>query len=254
MIQAASSKNLSSASKPTRAKDVQDATKDILGRLKRSLEPPGNATKLVKQESTQKRLKRTVQAQCSTPKFAKQDGEALAIRRYEDLQNSLQQVFWECNEVWRSSTSYKKTGPRKSWRAAMGHLQILLTATLSETLISKETRKRHAGLHNLRVKNLGNAAALLWRKIQRQKRPSVFQNHMTYLQEVMQATSEQVCWKTILDELLTNETLTDCARREQSTYLTTRIHDTNIKIQTAIERAQSNAVLQNQHRSNSHGN
>ena len=242
MIQVASSKILGSASKPAE----QDAT---LKRLKRRLQPQGSATKLAEKDSAQKRLKRPVQPQCIATKSATQDGEVLAIRRYEDLQDGLQQVFWDCNEAWRSSTSYDKEGPRKSWRAAMAHLQILLTATLSETVTSTESRS----LSTLWRSKLRNAAALLWTKIQRQKSPSVFQNHMTHLQEAMQATSEQVCWKTILDELLTNETLAETARRRQATYLTTQIDDTSIKLQTAIERARSYAVLQNQHRSNSDG-
>ena len=124
----------------------------------------------------------------------------------------------------------------------MGHLQALLTATCQEKLIPTDP---HGDLYIFRTKKLGNAAALLC--------PSVFQNHMTHLQEVMQATSEQVCWKTILDELLTNETLTETARLQQANYLTAQIEDTSNKLQTAIERAQSWAGLQNQHRSNSDG-
>ena len=77
---------------------------------------------------------------------------------------------------------------------------------------------------------------------------------MTHLQEVMQATLEQVCWKIILDELLTNETLSENTHREQATYLTTQIDDTSIKIHGAIKTAQSYAVLQNQHRPNNDGN
>ena len=122
----------------------------------------------------------------------------------------------------------------------MEDFQGLVNATLTEALI----------LGRPCLERLGNAAALLWTKIQRPQSPSASQNHMTHLQEVMQATSEQVCWKTILDELLTNETLTETARRQQAKYLTAQIEDTSIKLQTAIERAQSYAALQSQHQSN----
>ena len=75
---------------------------------------------------------------------------------------------------------------------------------------------------------------------------TVFEDHTTHLQEVTQAISEQVCWKTILNELLTEETLAENARRQQTTYLKTRLDDTQIKLQEAIETANSHAVLQDQ--------
>jgi hypothetical protein len=218
---------------------------------KRRLQPQGSDTQLTEHGSTQKRLKQPMlpTSKCEPPwrsaaKPAIQDGEVLAIRRYEDLQDRLQQIFWDCNKLWRSSTSYDKDGPRKSWRAAMGHFQVLLTATLSDALNYTET----STVSTVTRSKLGNAAALLWIKNQRQESASAYQNHMTHLQEVTQATSEQVCWKIILDELLTNETLRETTRRQQASYLTTQLHNTSIKLQAAIQRAQSYAVLQNLHK------
>ena len=124
----------------------------------------------------------------------------------------------------------------------MGHLQVLLTATIFETLTSAESNR----LPPFWRDKLGNAAALLWVKNQRGNSASVFEDHMTHLQEVTQAISEEVCWKTILNELLTNETLTENARHQQTTYLKTQMDDTYIKLQEAIETANSYAVLQNQ--------
>ena len=31
----------------------------------------------------------------------------LAVQRYDELQEHLQEVFWECNEVWQTSTAYR---------------------------------------------------------------------------------------------------------------------------------------------------
>ena len=75
---------------------------------------------------------------------------------------------------------------------------------------------------------------MLWAN-NRNSTGTVWLDHMSHLQEVTQATSEQVCWKTILIELLTNETLTENARRQQTTYLNTKIYDLQLKIQEAIE-------------------
>ena len=59
---------------------------------------------------------------------------------------------------------------------------------------------------------------MLWAN-NRNSTGSAWLDHMSHLQEVTQAISEQVCWKTILNELLTNETLAENARRQQTTYL-----------------------------------
>ena len=76
---------------------------------------------------------------------------------------------------------------------------------------------------------------------------TVWKDHATHLQAVTQAISEQVCWKTILDELQTNETLTENARRQQTTYLKTKIYEKQIKLQEAIETASAHAAPQDQH-------
>ena len=89
---------------------------------------------------------------------------------------------------------------------------------------------------------------MLWAN-DRNSTGSALLDHMSHLQEVTQAISEQVCWKTILNELLTNETLAENARHQQTTYLKTRLDDTQIKLQEAIETANSHAVLQDQQES-----
>ena len=128
----------------------------------------------------------------------------------------------------------------------MGYLHVLLTATLSEALTHTESKSLDAA----QLKKLGNAAAHLWTKIQRPKNPSVLQNHIALLQEVMQATSEQVCWNNILDELLTNETLTETARRREAKHLTELVDNASMELETAMQRARTYAVLQNQRRPN----
>ena len=128
----------------------------------------------------------------------------------------------------------------------MGYLHVLLTATLSEALTHTESKSLDA----TQPKKLGNAAAHLWTKIQRPKTPAVFQNHLTQLQEVMQATLGQVCWNTILDELLINESLTETTRRREAKRLTELVDNASMELETAMERARTYAVLQNQRRPN----
>jgi hypothetical protein len=236
MIAVAPLKNLGSAPKPA----TPYATPN---RMKRRMQPQGSVAKPADDDAIPTRLRRPVQPQRVTT----QDGEVLAIRRHEELQDDLQQVFWDCNEVWRHNISYIFPRPRKSWRAAMGHLQSLLTAIFSETLTSTEAKS----LSTLSRSKLGRAAAVLWTKTQRQKSTSVFQNHIMHLQEITQATSEEVCWKVILDELLTNETLNEKARRQQAAFLTTQMEDIHTQLRTAIQSTQSFAVLQNQHQPDS---
>ena len=124
----------------------------------------------------------------------------------------------------------------------MGHFEALLRVALFETITSEDSNR----LPPLWRDKLGNAAALLWVK-NNSSAATVFEDHMAHLQEVTQAISEEVCWKTILNELLTNETLTENARRQQTTYLKTQMDDTNIKLQEAIETASAHAAPQDQH-------
>jgi hypothetical protein len=216
---------------------------------KRTLPPQCSASKPGEQDSTKKHLRRTPHPHSSVSKHAEhdsaqkpqgsatepasQDGEVLADQRYEELQECLQQVFSDCNVVWRSSTSNEKQGPRKSWRAAMGCLQDLLETVFYETLTSTESKN----LSEDHRSKLSNAAALLWEKIQRRKTRCVLQNQMTHLQEVVQATSADVCYKSMVDELLVNEALTEAARQEQVTYLRSRIYDASVQLQAARTRA-----------------
>ena len=87
----------------------------------------------------------------------------------------------------------------------MENLQVLLRAIFCETVRSTEPRS----LSKNQQSKLSNAAAHLWTKLQRRKNPSVFQTQIAYLQAVTQATSDDVCWKKILDELLVSAHLDD---------------------------------------------
>ena len=88
----------------------------------------------------------------------------------------------------------------------MGHLQTILRGVFYEKLssmgriecLSEEQRSR-----------LGNAAALLWTKMEEsdENEESVLQNQIHHLQAVTPAIADDVCWKTILDELLVNESM-----------------------------------------------
>jgi len=91
-------------------------------------------------------------------------GEDQTTRRYAELQNDLQQIFSDCNEVWKNPYWYNKDGFRKSWRAAMGHFEALLRVALFETITSEDSNR----LPPLWRDKLGNAAALLWVKNQRE--------------------------------------------------------------------------------------
>jgi hypothetical protein len=126
----------------------------------------------------------------------------------------------------------------------MENFELLLRVVLNETITSEDSKR----LCPLWRDKLGNAATMLWAN-NHNSAETVFEDHTTHLQEVTQAISEQVCWKTILNELLTNETLAENARRQQTTYLKTRLDDTQIKLQEAIETANSHAVLQDQQES-----
>ena len=93
---------------------------------------------------------------CGPPKL----GEDQANRRYAELQNDLQQIFSDCNELWKSSWRFSdriEDGFRKSWRAAMGHYEALLRVALFETITSEDSNR----LSPLWRNKLGNAAALL---------------------------------------------------------------------------------------------
>ena len=124
----------------------------------------------------------------------------------------------------------------------MENFELLLRVVLNETITSEDSKR----LCPLWRDKLGNAATMLWAN-NHNSAETVFEDHTTHLQEVTQAISEQVCWKTILIELLTNETLTENARRQQTTYLNTKIYDLQLKIQEAIEEANAHALPQDQH-------
>ena len=150
-------------------------------------------------------------------------GEDQTTRRYAELQNDLQQIFSDCNELWKSSWRFSdriEDGFRKSWKAAMENFELLLRVVLDETITSEDSK----GLCLLWRGKLGNAATMLWAN-NHNSTETVWKDHTTHLQAVTQAISEQVCWKTILDELQTNETLTENARRQQTTYLKTKIYE-----------------------------
>ena len=119
----------------------------------------------------------------------------------------------------------------------------LVVRIVSNDTITSDDPKRLCPLMRYR---LGDAAAMLWAN-NRNSTGSAWLDHMSHLQEVTQAISEQVCWKTILIESLTNETLTESARRQQTTYLNTKIYDLQMKLQEAIEEANAHALPQDQH-------
>ena len=73
-------------------------------RKQRTPQRQGSASKPAEQDSAQ-------HAQRSATMPAAPDGEVLAAQRYEELQESLQQVFWDSNEVWQSSIRYEKMVP-----------------------------------------------------------------------------------------------------------------------------------------------
>ena len=174
-----------------------------------------------------------------------QPGEDQANRRYAELWNDLQDFFQDCNGVWGKSwkfSDHPEDGFRKSWRAAMGTFELLVKVVINETMTSEDPKR----LCPLWRYKLGNAATMLWAN-NHNSIETVWKDHTTHLQAVTQAISEQECWETILDELQTNETLTENARRQQTTYLKTKIYENKIKLHEAIETANAHAVPQDQH-------
>ena len=173
-----------------------------------------------------------------------QPGEDQANRRYVELWKDIQDFLHVCNNVWGTSwkfPNHPEDGFRKSWRAAMENFELVVRIVSNDTITSHDPKR----LCPLMRYRLGDAAAMLWAN-NRNSTGTVWLDHMSHLQEVTQAISEQVCWKTILIELLTNETLTENARRQQTTYLNTKIYDLQLKIQEAIEEANAHALPQDQ--------
>ena len=124
----------------------------------------------------------------------------------------------------------------------MGTFELLVKVVINETMTSEDPKR----LCPLWRYKLGNAATMLWAN-NHNSIETVWKDHTTHLQAVTQAISEQECWETILDELQTNETLTESARRQQTTYLKTKIYENKIKLHEAIETANAHAVPQDQH-------
>ena len=122
----------------------------------------------------------------------------------------------------------------------MGHLQTILRGIFYETLYSM---RRSEGLSENQRSKLGRAAALLWKKVQGRKEESVLQNQIHHLQAVTQAIADDVCWKRILDELLTNESMTQETRQQQVTHLEAQIGSTSVAVQTATAEARKFASL-----------
>ena len=227
------------------SKPAEDLKKRFMKRanagLKRAASPcktPFDASKPA--EDLKKRLKRKRQEQQrSSSKSAEQDGVVLVMQRYAELQECLQEAFWECNEVWQKNTSYNTEGPWKPWSAAWEQLQTILRGVFYETLSSTSSIEGHSEVQRSK---LGNAAALLWTKIQGRKEESVLQHQIHYLQAVTQAIADDVCWKRILDELFTDESMTQETREQQVTHLEAQIGSTFVVLQRVTTDAREYAL------------
>ena len=122
----------------------------------------------------------------------------------------------------------------------MGHLQTILRGVFYETMSSMGPIE---GLSEGQRSRLGSAAALLWTKVQGRKDESVLQNQIHHLQAVTQAIADDVCWKRILDELLTNESMTQETRQQQVTHLDAQIGSTFVALKTVTAGARDYALL-----------
>ena len=121
----------------------------------------------------------------------------------------------------------------------MEHLQTILRGVFYETLSSMRSIE---GLSEGERSKLGSAAALLWTKVQGRKDESVLQNQIRHLQAVTQAIADDVCWKRILDELLTNESMTQETRQQQVTHLDAQIGSTFVALKTVTAEAREYAL------------
>ena len=187
------------------------------------------------------------QHQWHDPKRRKteQPGEDEANRRYDKLWRDIQDFLYVCNTVWGTSwkiSNHPEDGFRKSGRAAMENFELVIRFVSNDTITSDDPKR----LCPLWRHKLGHAAAVLWAN-NCNSSGTVWEDHTEHLREVMQAITEQVCWKTILNELPTNETLTENARRQQTTYLNTKLCDLQMKLKEAIEKANAHALPQDQH-------
>jgi len=159
---------------------------------------------------------------------SEQDGEELAGQRFDELQRRLQELYAECNKIWWKQWKYKP-GNRKSWEAALKHLQILIRAAVTE----KPKSDGSPNLSNGQRVSLGNAWAMLLEKQKQFQMPQSLSNQIQCIQDVTQAISEEVCWKIILDELLISESLAESTRRQQWLYLNAQIHKCAVNVETA---------------------
>jgi len=124
----------------------------------------------------------------------------------------------------------------------MGHLQTILRGVFHETLSSMSTE----GLSEDQRSRLGNAAAMLWTKVQGRKEgtwDAVLQNQIHHLQAVTQAIADDVCWKRILDELLNDKSMIPETRQQQVTHLDAQLATTLLALRTATAEARDYALL-----------
>ena len=87
----------------------------------------------------------------------------------------------------------------------MGHSEVWMSATLHEATSSNEA----IGIPDANRSKLGDAAAVLWTEVARQNHALVLHQHVPHLQRIMQASSERAFRQTILEELSTNESITE---------------------------------------------
>jgi len=87
---------------------------------------------------------------------------------------------------------------------------------------------------------------LLWTKVQGRKDitwDTVLQNQIHHLQAVTQAIADDVCWKRILDELVTNDSMARESKQQQVTYLDAQLATTLLALRTATTEAREYALL-----------
>jgi len=186
-------------------------------------------------------------------KHTPEDGQILAYQRFAELQESLQEVFGECNELWHEipgllhEISDLTTDPRKSWRSGWGHLQVLLKAKFQDIIEYKEAQT----LSDEQRSKLGRAAVVLYQKkmvaVSLEWRldgacsssepgkdaDSVLQNLIDHIQTLMRAVSDEVCWSRILHEVLCTDDLSEAGRNSQVSLLDNKLNAAQVQMKHA---------------------
>ena len=135
---------------------------------------------------------------------------------------------------------YAIPGDRKSWRAAGGHLQVLLKVAFYDTLQHDEPLT----LSQDQLSKFSKVSGLLVRRIKStggRDIESVLENQIDHFRTIAQALSEHMCWTHMLDELFCREDFTPATRETQATFLNEKVNQVRERLHEITEEAKISA-------------